>query len=210
MTKKADIIRKLYNFSPSEDTVKKLGEWEKLFIEYNSHTNLMSKNDIPFLFEKHVLDSLSICLFDEFKNAKSLLDVGCGGGFPSVIISLFFPEVKVFAVDSRGKKITFLNKLKEELSLDNLNPICARIEDIPSLNVDIITNRAVGKIADVWKLSSFHLKKGGYFVSYKALTSVEEVNNFLLETRINIKPHVLSYELPLNESNTRNLVIFKK
>ena len=59
---KIELIKKLYNFEPSIETISKLEKWKDFFIEYNSHTNLMSKNDISDIFEKHVLDSLSIVL----------------------------------------------------------------------------------------------------------------------------------------------------
>ena len=78
----------------SSDIKNDLENWEKLFIEYNSHTNLMSKNDINVLFEKHVFDSLAINLWEGFKNSKVILDVGTGGGFPSVILAICFKKFK--------------------------------------------------------------------------------------------------------------------
>lgn len=206
---KIELIKKLYNFEPSIEVIDRLKKWEELFIEYNSHTNLISKNDISVIFEKHVLDSLSITLFDEFKNASSILDVGVGGGFPSAIISIFYPNKKVYGVDSRIKKINFLNILKQELNLDNFEPIYKRVEDINPLNVDIITNRAVGKIDEVWNLSKKHLKSGGYFISYKSKTAEEEANFAIKKFRELKNPEFISYNLPTFENSVRKLVIFK-
>ena len=203
-------IEKLYGFTPDDKTLMKLNCWKELFIEYNSHTNLMSKNDVKVLFEKHVVDSLSISLFDEFKNAKTLLDVGCGGGFPSLILAIFYPELNIFAIDSIAKKVRFLNLVKDELNLDNLQTIVSRMENIDPLNVDIITNRAVGKIADVAKFSIHHLKKNGYFVSYKSLTSKEEAKIAKNSIKNFNEPIFIPYNLPLSENYYRELVIFKK
>ena len=210
MKTKIKILNEKLNFFPSDEIIEKLVLWEKLFVEYNSHTNLMSKGDVEVLFEKHVIDSLSICLFDEFKNAKTLLDVGCGGGFPSLILSIFYPELQIFAIDSIAKKVRFLNLVKEELNLTNLETIVGRMEAIKPLNVDIITNRAVGKIVDVANFSIHHLKKNGYFISYKALTSKEEALIAKNSVKYFNEPIFISYNLPLNENYFRELVIFKK
>ena len=97
--KNLELLKNEFNIEPNKNTVEKLNLWHKLFIEYNSHTNLMSANDTKVLFEKHVFDSLAILKWDEFNPNKKqkILDVGTGGGFPSVILALFFPELEIVA-----------------------------------------------------------------------------------------------------------------
>ena len=206
---KKEIIKKLYNFSPNEASLIKLNEWEKIFIEYNSHTNLMSKNDINVLFEKHVLDSLAIKLCDSFKDNLKIIDIGAGGGFPSLILSIFFPENEIVAIDSIRKKTDFLNLAKEKLNLNNLRIINDRIENIPSINADILTNRAVGKIEDVWKFSKKHLKNNGIFISYKAKTAEDETKIALEKYKELNLINIITYNLPLNENYIRKLVVLK-
>lgn len=207
--KRINLIKKLYGIDVDIDVLKKTDKFIELFIEYNSHTNLMSKNDIDVIFEKHILDSISVVLFDKFKDASVIVDVGCGGGFPSVILSVFFPDKKIYAVDSVSKKINFINLIKSELELYNLFPLLTRVEDYPPLGADIITNRAVGKIKDIWKYSKKHLNSGGYFISYKAKTADDEALDAMkccIELR---DKKIIDYELPLKENHTRKLVIFK-
>ena len=108
MKNKIKILNEKLNFFPNDEIIEKLELWEKIFVEYNSHTNLMSKGDVEVLFEKHVFDSLAILKWDKFLNHKKVLDVGCGGGFPSVILAICFPEIKIIANDSRIKKINFI------------------------------------------------------------------------------------------------------
>ena len=72
-----NLIKKLYNIETDNETISKTERFIKLFVEYNSHTNLMSKNDIEFLFEKHIIDSLSVVLFDKFLASATILDVRC-------------------------------------------------------------------------------------------------------------------------------------
>ena len=181
-------------------------DWEKIFNEYNSHTNLMSKNDINVLFEKHIYDSLAINLWQDFKNQEIILDVGTGGGFPSVLLAICFPHKKIIANDSRIKKINFIKEIKEKLNLTNLEIIYSRIEDIKPLNVDLIVSRAVGKILDIYELSKKHLKTNGKFLIYKAKTANIEIEEFQKKYK-KAEFEIIPYKLPLSENFERNLVV---
>ena len=188
------------------DIINKINIWQNAFVAYNSHTNLMSKGDIELLFEKHVYDSLAINFWDEFKNSKEILDVGCGGGFPSVILAIFFPEKKIIANDSRIKKINFIKEIKEALSLDNLSILYSRIEEAKNQSVDLIVSRAVGKTLDIYELSKKHLKKGGKFLIYKSKSADDEIKDFKKKYK-NAEFKIIPYKLPLKENYERNLLI---
>lgn len=212
MKTKIKILNEKLDFFPDNKTIEKLELWEKIFLEYNSHTNLMSKGDIEVLFEKHVFDSLAILKWDKFLNHKKILDVGCGGGFPSVILAICFPEIKIIANDSRIKKINFIKEIKEKLSLDNLEVCYSRIEEVKPLNVDLIVSRAVGKMIDVYELSKKHLAKNsdlkGDFLIYKAKLLNEEIENFKKKYPC-ADFEIIPYQLPLEENFNRNLLILK-
>ena len=208
MKNKIKILNEKLNFFPNDKIIEKLELWGKIFVEYNSHTNLMSKGDVEVLFEKHVFDSLAILKWDKFLNHKKVLDVGCGGGFPSVILAICFPEIKIIANDSRIKKINFIKEAKEKLNLDNLEVCYSRIEDVEPLNVDLIVSRAVGKMIDVYELSKKHLVKNGNFLIYKAKLLDEEIADFKKKYK-KANFEMISYELPLDENFTRSLLILK-
>jgi 16S rRNA (guanine527-N7)-methyltransferase len=203
---KFEILNSKLNLKLDKDTQKKLILWQELFLKYNSHTNLMSKNDTDKLFEKHVFDSLAINLWDEFENIKTILDVGTGGGFPSVILAICFPNKKIIANDSRVKKINFIKEAKEKLFLDNIEILYSRIEDAKPLNVDLIVSRAVGKILDVYEISKKHLKKDGRFLIYKSKLTDIEIDEFNKKYK-NTKFKIIPYKLPLDENFERNLVV---
>ena len=203
-----ETIQKEFDFKLSEDCIKKLDLWHETFIKYNEHTNLMSSNDVKVIFEKHVFDSLAILKWEEFKNIDNLLDVGTGGGFPSVILAICFPRKKIIANDSRIKKINFIKEIKEKLNLNNLEILYSRIEDVLPLNVDLIVSRAVGKLEDVFELSKKHLRKDGKFLIYKSKTTDDEINDFKKKYK-NSKFEIIPYHLPLKENYDRNLVILK-
>ena len=76
--------------------------FSNLFIEYNSKVNLISKNDINFLFQKHIYDSLAFNLFyKKYIDEKfiKVMDIGTGGGFPAIPISLLYENIEVTALD---------------------------------------------------------------------------------------------------------------
>ncbi len=203
---KIDFLKNEFNFILNDETFNKLNSWQEFFIEYNSTTNLMSKNDIGVLFEKHVIDSLAVLKWEGFKNKKTILDVGTGGGFPSVILAICFPEKTVIANDSRIKKINFIKEIKQKLNLDNLKIIYSRIEETEPLNADLIVSRAVGKMTEVFELSKKHLNKNGNFLIYKAKTVQEEISDFKKKYP-SFECNVIDYKLPLKENFERNLVI---
>ncbi len=202
---KTEIIQQQLNLNLDSTVVKKLENFEKFFLEYNSHTNLMSRNDCSVLFEKHIIDSLSIVKWSDF-NPETILDVGAGGGFPSVILAICFPCIKIFAADSRIKKINFLNYIKDKLELNNLSVVYSRVEELNPLGVDLIVSRAVGKTLDVFELSKKHLNKKGRFLIYKAKNYSIELEDFKKKYK-NANFEIIPYKLPLKENYERNLII---
>lgn len=201
-----ELLKKEFNIELNNNTIERLNAWHKLFLNYNSHTNLMSANDINVLFEKHVFDSLAILKWKEFDPHKKqkILDAGTGGGFPSVILALFFPELEIVANDSRMKKINFIIDLKAELDIQNLKISYARVEDLEPLNCDIVISRAVGTIKNVLRLTKKHIKEGGYFIIYKSKNLQKELDEIK-----DINAKIVSYNLPLRENFERHLAIIK-
>jgi len=203
-----NILKKELNLNFTQDIINQLTIWEENFKSYNSHTNLMSKNDIEVLFEKHVFDSLAISKYYNFKNHKIIIDVGTGGGFPSVILAICFKNKKIIANDSRIKKINFLKEIKEKLNLENLEILYSRIEETKPLKVDLITSRAVGDTLKVFELSKKHLTKNSEFIIYKSKLTNNEIQEFQKKYK-KADFEIISYKLPLKEDFKRNLIILK-
>ena len=192
----------------------KFDKYIQVFLQENSKLNLISKNDEKYLWEKHIFDSLSIGkFFEKYKitnlTNKKLLDIGTGGGFPSVPIAINYPELQVTALDSIRKKINAIQEIKENLNLNNLKTICKRAETLENIKFDFITTRAVAEIKILIPYAIPLLKHSGYFIAYKSMkvhNEIKNAENILKKYNAKIID-IIEYQLPLEENYTRNLVI---
>lgn len=201
--------------STTEELRTTILQYSREFLAYNSHTNLISKNDEKVLFEKHIFDSLAINQFKKIINCKKLMDIGTGGGFPAVPIAILYPQINVLGVDSVGKKIKCINHIATTLKLKNLSAITSRTEELPENmleSFDIITSRAVAPLNVILEYAIPYLKINGYFVAYKSKIVHEEIENAQNALKIlNCKiEEIIDYKLPMEENFERNLVIIKK
>lgn len=184
-----------------------------IFLAQNAKLNLISKNDEKYLWGKHIFDSLSI---EKFFNTiditgMRLLDIGTGGGLPAVPVALAYPQIEVFALDSIRKKINAIEAIKEELEIKNLHPICDRAENIKE-RFDIVTSRAVASLKIISRYALPLLKKDGYFIAYKSRKvedEISEAKDVLRKYQAKIVD-IITYDLPLEETHTRNLVVIKR
>jgi len=132
-----------------------------LYTDWNSKINVISRKDIEHLYLHHVLHSMSISKWIQFKDGTRVLDVGCGGGFPGIPLAILYPEVKFHLVDSVRKKLTVVNEIAEAIGLTNVRTTHARVEETKG-KYDFIITRAVAKLPILltWtknKVSSKHI-----------------------------------------------------
>ena len=135
----------------SQDQLEKFMRLVPIYKDWNSKVNLISRRDIENLFTNHILHSLSIVNIIEFESSTSVLDVGTGGGFPGIPLSIFFPNVKFTLLDSIGKKIKVVESVSKDLSLSNVTAINDRIENHFD-TYDFILSRAVAKMDKFYSL----------------------------------------------------------
>ena len=131
-----------------------------LYTEWNAKINVVSRQDIENLEERHILHSLAIAKVFSFKAGAHLLDLGTGGGFPGVPLAILFPEVKFLLVDSIGKKIRVVEEVANALGLQNLTARHCRAEDLKmNSQFDFVLSRGVAPLGQLLHWSQHLLKK---------------------------------------------------
>ena len=143
----------------------KLIKFCKLIKKSNKIYNLTSITEINEMLSKHILDSLSI---KSLIKGKDILDIASGAGLPGVPLAITSPEAKFTLLDSNNKKIIFLNHVKMNLDIKNIDLIHERIEDFDSgSGFDTIICRSYASLATIYLNSKKHLKKEGVIVAMK-------------------------------------------
>lgn len=167
-----------YNININDDIADNLNKFNEMMIEYNKIHNLTRITDEEDVIIKHYLDS--VIPINLFKNNSNIIDIGCGGGFPSVPLKIVNNSLNITAIDSVNKKINFVNMVKNDLKLDNFEANHTRIEDFAIKNrekYDYAISRAVAPLQTIIEYSAPFIKIGGYIVAYKGSNYEEELNN---------------------------------
>lgn len=161
----------------NQETAQKFYDFTELLTEENSRTNLTAIREIPDIIAKHYAD----CLLAEpfFLQSATVIDVGCGGGFPTIPLAIVRPDLKITAVDSTAKKINFVQKVVDSMGLSNVSPVCARAES-PEMQkfreyFDTATSRAMAAMPVLAELTLPFIKKGGVLVAMKGAQGSREL-----------------------------------
>ena len=131
--------------SLSASQIEKFKNLPILYEDWNSKINVISRKDIDFFYERHLLHSLGIAKVLQFLPNAKILDVGTGGGFPGVPLAILFPQTHFFLIDSIGKKIKVVEEVIAALDLKNISVSKIRAENF-NQKVDFVVSRAVTKM----------------------------------------------------------------
>ena len=126
----------------SEEQREKFSRLGEVYAEWNSKINVISRKDMEHIYLHHILHSLAIAKVCQFADGARVLDVGCGGGFPSVPLAIMFPNVEFVACDSIGKKIRVVEGVCEAVEIKNIRTVNGRVEQLKE-QFDYIVSRAV-------------------------------------------------------------------
>lgn len=123
-----------------------------LYEDWNSKINVISRKDIDQLYIRHVLHSLAIYKFIQFKPGSKILDIGTGGGFPGIPLAIMMPEVEFLLTDSIGKKINVVLEVSAALGLKNVRAQHIRSEMVKE-KFDFVVSRAVAEMKELLQWS---------------------------------------------------------
>ncbi|CAM8420032.1 GidB Predicted S-adenosylmethionine-dependent methyltransferase involved in bacterial cell division [Candidatus Methylopumilus universalis] len=160
----------------SDQMIDQLMAYLNLIEKWNRVYNLTAIRERDEMIKLHFLDSLSILNHVEMEH---VLDVGSGAGFPGIVLAIIKPELKVTVMDSVNKKTTFMQQVKSELSLTNLNVINARVEEYqPIILFDSVITRAFSNLKNMMSLTQHTLQKNGVWLAMKSKDVKEELEAF--------------------------------
>ena len=129
-----------------------------LYYDWNSKINVISRKDIGNLYQHHVLHSLAIAKYISFKPGTTIMDMGCGGGFPGIPLAIMFPEVQFHLVDSIGKKVRVADEIAAAIGLTNVRTSHSRAEEIKD-KYSFVVSRAVMQLPDLVKICRKNISK---------------------------------------------------
>ena len=164
------------NFSVEQ--LEKFYRYMELLIEWNEKMNLTAIIEPNEIILKHFVDSLTIIKY--LKNAKTLVDVGTGAGFPGIPVAIMMSNLEITLVDSLNKRLIFLEEVIKELKLTNVKLVHSRAEEFGQNKMyrekfDIATSRAVANLSTLSEYLIPLVKINGNIISMKAAQAEEEI-----------------------------------
>ncbi|WP_026996708.1 16S rRNA (guanine(527)-N(7))-methyltransferase RsmG [Flectobacillus major] len=144
MTNDSSLIEKYFP-QLTDKQKQQFAQLGELYRHWNEQINVISRQDIDNIYEKHILHSLGIAKVVNFKDFSEILDVGTGGGFPGIPLAILFPYCQFHLIDSIGKKIKVVQEVSAALGLENVKAEQIRAEQVDG-EYDFIVSRAVTRI----------------------------------------------------------------
>ncbi|UWR37535.1 16S rRNA (guanine(527)-N(7))-methyltransferase RsmG [Sulfitobacter sp. W074] len=145
----------------SRETFDKLAAFAELVRKWNPKINLVSKNSLDDLWQRHILDSVQV--FELAEGEGHWVDLGSGGGFPGIVVAILNQEAQNFQVtmvESDQRKCAFLRTAIRELGLTALVKT-ERIEQLDGLGSDILSARALADLTQLLDFTELHLNSDG-------------------------------------------------
>lgn len=204
------------DFAIDEEKINQLNKYYEMLVEKNKVMNLTAITEYDEVVIKHFVDSLAITKVYNMIPINNVIDIGTGAGFPGMVLKIFYPDIQFTLLDSLNKRVGFLKEVAEELSLNKIDAVHGRAEDYARQanhreKYDLCVSRAVANLSTLAEYSLPFVKKGGYFVAYKAEDCLDEVKS--AEKAISILggkiEDTVMYKIP-NSDITRAFVIIKK
>jgi 16S rRNA (guanine527-N7)-methyltransferase len=144
-----------------------------LLDKWNAAYNLTAIRDLESMVTKHLLDSLAVL---PWINGSRILDVGTGAGLPGIPLAIAQPDKHFTLLDSNGKKVRFLQEVKRQLGLTNLEIVQFRVENYhPTQGFDTVTSRAFSSLEQMVHWTQHLIVEQGIWLAMKGRCPDEEL-----------------------------------
>jgi 16S rRNA (guanine527-N7)-methyltransferase len=185
------------------------------FLQQESNKyNLTAIKDFEGIIYKHFVDSLLVA--EHIPNGASMIDIGCGAGFPSLPLAICRPDLKITALDSVSKKICFIEKCISILGLTNVNCVCDRAEIAAHTHLrnsfDVAISRALAPFPILAELCIPFVRPSGTLLAMKGPEGTSELEGLRLLPKLGAgEPEILTYNLLIGAQQIgRTLIITGK
>ena len=200
--------------SVSDAQIAQLEDFTARMLETNKVMNLTRITDPKEIAEKHLLDCASLLQAADFSK-KSVVDVGCGAGFPGMPLHILCPSCELTLLDSLGKRIRFLQGCIDAMNLSDIEAVHALAEEFAAKHreqYDFAVSRAVAQLNVLAELSLPLVKQGGAFIAMKSKDTDEELEQAKKAIRLlgGEIEKIIDYTIPHTEITHRLVVIRKK
>ena len=161
------------NINATEGQIAELERFKDLLVEKNKVMNLTGITESDEVDRLHFTDSAYPLTLPELKNAKKIIDVGTGAGFPGIVLKILAPEKEILLNDSLLKRLKFLDEVIMDLDLKDIETVHARSEDLAHVSghreaYDVVISRAVARLATLTEYMLGFVKVGGFMLSMKS------------------------------------------
>ncbi len=162
------------------DEITKYEKLRDIILARNEQINVTAIRDSEEFMKRNIADSLSICGLQEFESARTVVDLGTGGGFPGLPLAIARPDKNFLLADSVAKKLKIVEEAARELGLSNISTLHIRAEDMGRDEAyrekfDLAVSRAVAEMAVLCEYCLPLVRPTGYFIAYKTIGAKEEI-----------------------------------
>ena len=190
-----------------------LEKFVDMLLERNQVMNLTAITEPDQVARLHLLDSLSLLPVEAFAG-KAVIDVGTDAGFPGIPLAIVQQDADFTLLDSLGKRIRFLDEVREALGLGNVTCVHGRAEEFAQAHreqFDLAVSRAVANLAVLSELCLPLVKVGGAFLAMKSTGCEAETEGAQTAIRRlgGTLERVVDYTIPTTDVTHRVLVIRK-
>ena len=206
-------MNEAYEYFENKDYIDKFENFREHLLEYNKKCNLTSITEKKEVYIKHFLDS--VMPEKLFPLNSKVIEIGSGGGFPSIPLKIVRPDLDFTLVESTGKKCVYLEETIQKLGFEGVKVLNIRAEEGGRKQnlrekYDIAEARAVASLNTLCEYCMPFVKVGGLFIAYKsdAGEELENAKNAILTLGGEIEK-VYSYSLP-EDSGSRTAIVIKK
>ena len=198
---------KCLGINPTDKQLADLETYYDMLIEWNNKINLTRIIDKKDAYLKHFYDSLTVVRIQNLEEVNTICDVGTGAGIPGIILKIFYPHLKLTLIDSKEKKLKFIDEVIKRLDLKDTKTVHTRAEEYKE-KYDLVVSRAVANIETLLKYTMHLLNKDGKLIAMKGDIDKELTKD--VEKNIQKKYNIIKIDkFYLKDDIKRSLIIIK-